>query len=380
MATTETTTASETKKARSSFGQVFQRRRKDGSLYPGWWVRYVSGGKRTMRFGGTSKKLAEEYLAARRLERVHDRIRGVPGAQREKVSVFVPAALETFKGTHRPGGMGSLTTSLNLFKNDAALADRDVLEIEPKDIDAFLQRLRLERGYANSTMYTVRAHLSALFTLAIAQGKARANPCKGVKLARRDQKMRPYLEPERLTRIYAAVPAADGLRACAILCGDAGLRRNEAVFLEWRELGPKFATLTISGERAKGHTSRTVPLTQRVRDALAELDAARSAIPFRSDERVFDFTEHRFYEVFHAAMAKIGEDTVTPHVLRHGFASRLVQSGVDVPTVGRILGHQDIKTTMAYAAWAPKSAEREAIRKFEAADQPAAPPAAAAGS
>jgi integrase/recombinase XerD len=362
---------------RSSFGSVFRRKRADGTYYPGWWIRYVAGGKRTMQFGGDSKTQAQEFLAARRTEHVNDRILGVANVERVTVAEFIDSALVTYRANLRAGGMGSRATTLKHFRQQFGTVN--LCDVTAKDVKGFMDRAAGD-GYAKSSIRTMHGHLSSLFKLAMLQRKARENPCRDVRPPKADESDRPYVAPDRLTRIYAAIPAADGYRAAAILCGDAGMRRNEAVYIQWFDFSrPGFERVTIPAERAKSHKARTIKLTARAVAALEELAAGRSTVPFRSDERVFAFDEHKFRSVFRGAMTRIGEEHLTPHMLRHAFAARLVHEGVKIPTVSKLLGHADIKTTMRYAKWAPDTAEDDAIDRFARADQRAAPTSAVSG-
>ncbi|WP_127144130.1 site-specific tyrosine recombinase XerD [Pelagibacterium montanilacus] len=128
-----------------------------------------------------------------------------------------------------------------------------------------------------------------------------------------------------------------------------GLRVSELVALERAALMRDASYLTVAG---KGGKERVVPLNDRARDALVAWRA-------RQDEGRYMFpaqgrSGHIARQVFArdlkglAARAGIGAGRVSPHVLRHAFASHLLQNGADLRVVQMLLGHSDIATTQIY--------------------------------
>ena len=89
--------------------------------------------------------------------------------------------------------------------------------------------------------------------------------------------------------------------------------------------------------------------------------------PGLPDARVVAIHAPQFNQAFRAGADAAGMPEVTPHTLRHAYASGLVRAGVDLPTVARLLGHRRIETTMRYAQWAPKDAAVRAVEALEAA-------------
>ena len=150
----------------------------------------------------------------------------------------------------------------------------------------------------------------------------------------------------RSTRLYALVE----------LLYATGLRVSELVALPKSAARTKEAFLTVRG---KGGRDRLVPLTPAAREAVAAFrDALKQTSPalaeskwlFPSDAESGHLTRQAFARDLKTLAAGVGISTasISPHVLRHAFASHLLQNGADLRIVQELLGHADISTTQIY--------------------------------
>ncbi|PHR92884.1 MAG: tyrosine recombinase [Robiginitomaculum sp.] len=164
----------------------------------------------------------------------------------------------------------------------------------------------------------------------------------------------------------SAPPNKGGPKAMRLLCQleilyAGGLRVSELVSLPMAAIGRRDQCLFIKG---KGGKERLVPLTQKAVDSIEDwklgrdltlpeaIDVKARAKPFLfpSRGRLGHMTRERFAQLLKELATKAGLDAsrISPHVLRHAFATHLLARGADLRSVQKILGHADISTTQIY--------------------------------
>jgi len=196
-----------------------------------------------------------------------------------------------------------------------------------------------------------------------AEGLAEADPSVAVSGPRRGRTLPKILSVAEVDRLLAVAQASAGAeqapgparRARRMMCllellYATGLRVSELVALPRAAGASRERYLIIKG---KGGRERLVPLTDAARAAMA---AHLSAVPeespwlFPADSDSGHLTRQAFARDLKAAALEAGlrPDRVSPHVLRHAFASHLLQNGADLRIVQELLGHADISTTQIY--------------------------------
>lgn len=167
-------------------------------------------------------------------------------------------------------------------------------------------------------------------------------------LDRADLEAKEALEPAdriKAFRLHALLETlyATGLRVSELVGLPASVARTDHRFLI---------------VRGKGSKDRMVPLSQKAREALQRFLSLRDSLPGYDDNPwlfpAFSESGHLARQVFArelkslAARAGLSSASISPHVLRHAFASHLLQNGADLRTVQQLLGHADISTTQIY--------------------------------
>jgi integrase/recombinase XerD len=160
---------------------------------------------------------------------------------------------------------------------------------------------------------------------------------------------------EDAERPFAARLAAQRMAALLELLYATGLRVSELVALPAQAIRPQTLMLSVKG---KGGKERLVPLTEAAKTAVARwremLKGIEGAKPSPWLFPAEGASGHLSRQVFArdlkavAARAGIGAERVSPHVLRHAFASHLLQNGADLRIVQQLLGHADVATTQIY--------------------------------
>ena len=239
--------------------------------------------------------------------------------------------------------------------------------LEPKGIghrDLRLYAARLSEGGAGkSTVARKLASIRSLFGALLRAGELSSNPADLVASPRRESKLPRVLTSEEVQTLLERIPATGPLemrdRAMFELTYSCGLRAEEAVNLNLDSPDFDGERLRVEG---KGGKTRFVPIGEPAQHALRRyLDRARGALVGNREEHALlvSKTGRRLHPsdvrrrlerwVREAAIA----GGVSPHVLRHSFATHLLQGGADLRAIQELLGHSDLSTTQIYTKVEP---------------------------
>ncbi|MDQ6912067.1 MAG: site-specific integrase [Verrucomicrobiota bacterium] len=224
-----------------------------------------------------------------------------------------------------------------------ALMETDVRKVTEGDCENWL--MRYQRQYAPTVVNNSIGTLRAVFDEAIRAGARFNNPvaklsrvkvrAKRLELPSRDQFLR-FVEEIRTAGARQSKDCANLVRFLAY----SGVRIGEARFVTWADANLGRRELHVRGDpetATKNGETRYVPMIPELEQMLTELRKERSEEPGSATiMRVFECQN----SMTHAA-EKIGMKRITHHDLRHLFATICIESGVDIPTVSRWLGHKD---------------------------------------
>jgi integrase/recombinase XerD len=228
-------------------------------------------------------------------------------------------------------------------------------------IRAYLTALAVA-GRSSRTSARRLSTLRQFFRFLYAEGVRPDDPTAAVDAPRRGRTLPKYLSEEEVGRILAAaaqLTGPEGLRLLALveLLYATGLRVSELVGLPLSALSRDGTFVTVRG---KGGKERVVPLTPPATAAVAAYQAVRARFTtpaprtspwlFPSRARKGHLTRERFGQQLKALAiaAGLAAERVSPHVLRHSFASHLLAHGADLRSLQLMLGHADIATTQIY--------------------------------
>jgi integrase/recombinase XerD len=219
---------------------------------------------------------------------------------------------------------------------------------------------------------TVQRRLSALrqfHRFLAAEGVRTDDPTQLIEGPKQGRPLPKILSEEEVERLLAAAHAKAGLAGLRLaamleLIYATGLRVSELVALP---LSAALRAREVLAVRGKGDKERLVPMGEPAREAVQRWIEARpgclaerESSPWLLPSRGGHLTRHRFAQELKALAVQVGIDrrAVSPHVLRHAFASHLLAHGADLRSVQEMLGHADIATTQIYTHVLPERLAR----------------------
>jgi len=211
------------------------------------------------------------------------------------------------------------------------------------------------RGQSGRSLARALSAIRALFAWLLREGRAGRDPAADVSAPRSDRPLPRALEVEEVERLVA-VPGDDPLarrdRALLELFYSSGLRLAEIASLDLNRLDPGAGEARVTG---KGRRDRVVPVGAQARAALAAWLEVRRQWAGVDQPALFVSASGRRLSR-RAIQARVGHwaqrlglpQHVHPHMLRHSFATHLLESSGDLRAVQELLGHADIATTQVY--------------------------------
>jgi integrase/recombinase XerD len=233
--------------------------------------------------------------------------------------------------------------------------DKD--NIVTEDIRNYMARLA-DAGMATSTRARKLSALRQYFRFLFTEGMRKSDPTAGMEGPKQATPLPKTLSTQEVDSLLTSAaehktrPGGLRLRCLLELLYATGMRVSELVGLPRSVLRGDERLLLITG---KGGRERVLPLNNTAREAIddylqATPENAKSKWLFPSRGASGHLTRQRFGQELKqlAAVANIAPAKVSPHVLRHAFASHLLERGADLRVVQQLLGHADISTTQIY--------------------------------
>ncbi len=249
-----------------------------------------------------------------------------------------------------------LESFLRFLCNDYLTIDRDLVDLRRVDhltVRAYLAHLS-RRKLARTS---IARHLSALrtfFKYLMREGLAEANPARTVATPKREKHLPAVMQPSDISLLLEQPDLDTSLgirdRAWLELLYASGLRISELVGIDLDDIEVRARLVKVHG---KGSKERIVPFGSKAEEALRAYLAVREAeadeqalfvnyrggrITTRSIRRLFD-------RYLRAASLRAG---ISPHTMRHSFATHLLNAGADLRGIQELLGHASLSTTQKY--------------------------------
>ncbi|MDO8535479.1 MAG: tyrosine recombinase XerC [Candidatus Omnitrophota bacterium] len=244
------------------------------------------------------------------------------------------------------------TIDLKVFAH--FLGEADISSVDHLALRRFLAELR-GKNYSKRTIARKLASLRSFFKFLFREGHIKSNPITAISSPKLDKKLPKFLDVGKVTKLIMSpdIKTPSGLRDRAILetLYSCGIRVSELVGLDMDDIDFISGVIKVLG---KGRKERMVPIGDMALGAIRKYVEGRAEL-FKSNSAVFlnsrggRLTDRSIRRVVdkHIDACCAGEK-ISPHSLRHSFATHLLDKGADLRSVQELLGHMNLSTTQIY--------------------------------
>ncbi|MGB1541317.1 MAG: site-specific tyrosine recombinase XerD [Cycloclasticus sp.] len=247
--------------------------------------------------------------------------------------------------------LAAYKTDINLFSKWLKKRHKSLLSVEPSDVSLYLAD-RLGQGISARSSARLLSSLKRFYIFLIREGRLSEDPTVSIAAPKLGRSLPATLSETDVDDLLAAPDTSTALgyrdRAMLEVLYASGLRVSELVGLKLSEINFRQGVLRVMG---KGNKDRLVPIGE---EAIIEqwrleiLGDKKTEVVFPTN-RGAGMTRQGFWHIIkrYATHSGINKE-VSPHVLRHAFATHLLNNGADLRVVQLLLGHSDLSTTQIY--------------------------------
>lgn len=261
--------------------------------------------------------------------------------------------------------VGVSQNTLNAYRSDLIIFDNYLKQNTDKDFKS-LSKINIENYFnkrvnidmSMSTQARIMSCFRKFFQYLLDENYIKENPIVNFKLPKKDKKLPIHLNEQEVTNLLEApdISTTIGLRDKAMLelLYSCGLRVTELINIKLNQVNVYNEFIMVSG---KGNKERMLPLSNSAMETLQKyekevrpnlLNQGKTNAYFLSN-RGKVMSRQNFWYIIKRYANNIGiNKPLSPHTLRHAFATHLVQRGADLRAVQLLLGHSDISTTQIY--------------------------------
>lgn len=216
---------------------------------------------------------------------------------------------------------------------------------------------QMERGIAAATVNTGLSALRSFFRFALARGLVGRDPVHMVKGPRKRKPLPQFVKESEMDELLDQTAWSDSYndvraRTIIILLYEAGLRRSELVGLDDRDVDFSARQLKVTGKRNK---QRIIPFGKELEEQLQryvecrDREIRRESSAFLLGKQGGRISVNEVYRVVRSQLSKVTTlQKRSPHVLRHSFATAMLNRDANLESVRQILGHESLETTEIY--------------------------------
>ena len=317
-----------------------------------WQMSFFVNGRQIRRSTGTTnEKLAEKIHAKVLTQITEDKWFDKPKDEKKSVDEMIDKYLSEYSILKTPNGEArdqSIAKNLRKFFRGLLLK-----AVSPATIVQY-KAFRRKKPVKPATLERELCFLKRAFNLAVYEWEwIEKNPVARISKEKFNNEVERWLSFDEEKSLLNS--CSEPLKSIVIIALNTGMRQHEILDLEWQnvDLSRKIATII----RSKNGEIRSIPLNHRAFNVLcsgANLRPLKSKYVFSSSAGT-RIERRNLLRDFYKARKKAKLENFRFHDLRHTFATRLVQAGIDIYTVSKLLGHKDIRMTQRYSHHCPES-------------------------
>jgi integrase len=310
-----------------------------------WGINWYDGYKRRRELIGPSKGEAKKALAVRKADRLRSHQTTTSLRDAPPFDQFVGHRYTEYVRTNKRGFYNERYRLTQLVK---FFGTRKLSQLTRWDAEYF--KIEMSKTVAPATVNRSLVTLKHILSMAVAWNVLPKNPFSGVKLMRVPNRAERILTKDEESKLLAACSMVKNphLLAGVKLALNTGMRKGEVYGLDWEQVD--FANRQIQIRNGKtAQSDRIIPLNDAALRVLSEIHLQRAGEFVFPSNRKGDARLRDPKVGFMKAVPLAKIPHIRFHDLRHTFATRLVQAGVDLITVQQLLGHSTIAMTTRYA-------------------------------
>lgn len=234
-------------------------------------------------------------------------------------------------------------------------------DLTPSDIDAELVRewiaSLMDRGCASSTINRKLSSIRAYYKFLLRRGEVAVDPLRKITGPKKKKPLPVFLREGEIDKLLDDTDFGEGFEGCRNrliieMFYATGMRLSELIGLDDKDVDYSASLIKVTGKRNK---QRLIPFDEELKFSMQEyVNVRNETIPVRSDAFFVRENGKRLYRSIVAYLVKRNLSKVvavkkrSPHVLRHTFATAMLNNGADLGSIKELLGHESLATTEVY--------------------------------
>lgn len=318
-----------------------------------YWFCIMANGRRIQRSTGTeNKRLAENIYAKVKTQVIEGKWFDIGESKLHTFDEMMERYLKEHSAINK--AEGSYENDKCYVRHLSKVFSGLTLDrVTPKLINEYKGK-RIADGKKPATIQKELICLSHAFNIAVKEWEwTNTNPVQRVTIPNPHNQIDRWLTYDEEERLLIACHDREWLKEVIIFALNTGMRQGEIINLMWSDVDLFRRTATI--HKTKNKEKRTIPLNQTVMELLKAKGRVVSITGHVFTQDGDRSTKREIQRQFSTALKRTGIISFRFHDLRHTFATRLAQSGVDIYTIAKLLGHKDIRMTQRYAHHYPES-------------------------